>query len=72
MSPSTAFIFQGSMIYILGIDKSSIRSINAHEQIDGDGNVHTFMKEAESVVDMVQMFDYLYLYTDVVESSYRC
>ena len=53
------------MRVILGLNKSSIRSLKAHEQIDGDGNVHTFMKEAESVV---QGFDSLYLYMDVVES----
>ena len=36
--------------------------------LDGDGEVYTFVKEGDSVVDMKQGFESLYVYTNVVES----
>ena len=68
MSPSTEFTTQGSMGVILGLDTRTIRSPESHVPQDGDGVVYTFMKEGDSVVDMKQRFESLYVYTNVVES----
>ena len=56
MSPSTEFTTQGSMGVILGNDTRTIRSPENRVPLDGDGEVYTFMKEGDSVVDMTQGF----------------
>ena len=53
---------------ILGLDTRTIRSPESHVPLDGDGEVYTFVKEGDSVVDMKQGFESLYVYTNVVES----
>ena len=63
MSPSTEFTTQGAMAVILGFDKSTIRSPKRQEQIDGDRDVYTFTKEGNSIMDMTQGFESLYVYT---------
>ena len=68
MSPSTEFTTHGSMGVILGLDARTIRSPESHVPLDGDGEVYTFVKEGDSVVDMKQGFESLYVYTNVVES----
>ena len=52
MSPSTEFTTQGSMGVILGLDTRTIRSPESHVPLEGDGEVYTFMKEGDSVVDL--------------------
>ena len=53
---------------ILGLDARTIRIPESHVPLDGDGQLYTFVKEGDSVVDMKQGFESLYVYTNVVES----
>ena len=53
---------------ILGLGAMTIRSLESHVPVDGDGEMYTFVKERDSAVDMNQGFESLYVYTNVVES----